>query len=117
MTRGSLWLPLAFCAGIGQNKSCTKTQLTIIGATMATKLTERQQQVLDLIRSEVDRTGFPPTRAEIARALWFKSANASDDHLKALARKGARELTARASAGIPLLVAASTPLPMRHHPG
>lgn len=70
---------------------------------MATKLTERQQQVLDLIRSEVDRTGFPPTRAEIARALGFKSANASEDHLKALARKGAIELTAGASRGIRLL--------------
>ncbi len=77
---------------------------------MATKLTERQQQVLDLIRSEVDRTGFPPTRAEIARALGFKSANASEDHLKALARKGAIELTAGASRGIRLLVPDGAPV-------
>jgi len=70
---------------------------------MAAKLTARQQQILDLIRSEILRTGFPPTRAEIARALGFKSANASEDHLKALARKGAIELTAGASRGIRLV--------------
>ncbi len=69
---------------------------------MAVKLTARQQQILDLIRSEIARTGFPPTRAEIARALGFKSANAAEDHLKALARKGAIELTAGASRGIRL---------------
>lgn len=73
---------------------------------MATKLTERQQQILDLIRHEIQRTGFPPTRAEIAKALGFKSANAAEDHLKALARKGAIELTAGASRGIRLLGAA-----------
>jgi len=70
---------------------------------MATKLTERQQQILDLIRNEISRTGFPPTRAEIARALGFRSANAAEDHLRALARKGAIELTAGASRGIRLL--------------
>ncbi|MCC2596766.1 transcriptional repressor LexA [Pusillimonas sp. MFBS29] len=69
---------------------------------MAVKLTDRQQQVLELIRSEIVRTGFPPTRAEIARALGFKSANAAEDHIKALARKGAIELTAGASRGIRL---------------
>ncbi|MGB6104395.1 MAG: transcriptional repressor LexA [Pusillimonas sp.] len=73
---------------------------------MAAKLTERQQQILELIRSEITRTGFPPTRAEIARALGFKSANAAEDHLKALARKGAIELTAGASRGIRLTDAA-----------
>src|SRR5690554_2574971 len=69
---------------------------------MAVKLTERQQQILELIRSEITRTGFPPTRAEIARALGFKSANAAEDHLKALARKGAIQLTPGASRGIRL---------------
>lgn len=69
---------------------------------MAIKLTERQQQILDLIRSEIARTGFPPTRAEIARTLGFRSANAAEDHLKALAKKGAIELTAGASRGIRL---------------
>ena len=74
---------------------------------MAVKLTERQQQILDLIRSEIARTGFPPTRAEIARALGFRSANAAEDHLKALAKKGAIELTAGASRGIRLTPAMS----------
>jgi len=69
---------------------------------MAIKLTARQQQVFDLIRAEISRTGFPPTRVEIARALGFKSANAAEDHLKALARKGAIALTAGASRGIRL---------------
>ncbi len=70
---------------------------------MTVKLTARQQQVLDIIRSEIERTGFPPTRAEIAQVLGFKSANAAEDHLKALSRKGAIELTAGASRGIRLL--------------
>ncbi len=74
-----------------------------------TKLTERQQQVLDLIRTDIARTGFPPTRAEIARTLGFKSANAAEDHLRALARKGAIELTAGASRGIRLLDTPDTP--------
>jgi repressor LexA len=70
---------------------------------MATKLTARQQEILDLIRHTVAHTGFPPTRAEIAQALGFRSPNAAEDHLKALARKGAIELTAGASRGIRLL--------------
>lgn len=69
---------------------------------MSIKLTERQREILDLIRAEIERTGFPPTRAEIARSLGFRSANAAEDHLKALARKGAIELTPGASRGIRL---------------
>lgn len=80
--------------------------------TMATKLTERQQEILDLIRQTVARTGFPPTRAEIAQALGFRSPNAAEDHLKALARKGAIELTAGASRGIRLKDAEPTPSPI-----
>lgn len=76
---------------------------------MASKLTDRQQQILDLIRQTVTRTGFPPTRAEIAQALGFRSPNAAEDHLKALARKGAIELTAGASRGI-RLKDATTPI-------
>ncbi|RYH30019.1 MAG: repressor LexA, partial [Alcaligenaceae bacterium] len=64
---------------------------------MTIKLTERQRQILDLIRDAITQTGFPPTRAEIATALGFRSPNAAEDHLKALARKGAIELTAGAS--------------------
>lgn len=65
-----------------------------------TKLTARQQQVLDLIKSAVQETGFPPTRAEIAEELGFRSANAAEEHIKALARKGAIEIMAGASRGI-----------------
>lgn len=66
------------------------------------KLTARQQQVLDVIRQYIDDTGYPPTRADIARELSFKSANAAEEHLKALARKGAIEMIAGASRGIRL---------------
>ncbi len=70
---------------------------------MSLKLTARQQEILNLIKSAVERTGFPPTRAEIASALGFKSPNAAEDHLRALARKGAITLTAGASRGIRLV--------------
>ena len=70
---------------------------------MSLKLTARQQEILNLIKAAVDRTGFPPTRAEIAAALGFKSPNAAEDHLRALARKGAITLTAGASRGIRLV--------------
>ncbi len=66
------------------------------------KLTARQQQVLDLIKDHIDDTGYPPTRAEIAQILGFRSANAAEEHLKALARKGAIEMVAGASRGIRL---------------
>jgi repressor LexA len=69
---------------------------------MSLKLTDRQQQILDLIRQAIVNTGFPPTRAELATVLGFKSANAAEDHLRALARKGVIELTAGASRGIRL---------------
>jgi repressor LexA len=66
------------------------------------KLTQRQEQVLAVIRRYIDETGYPPTRADIARELGFKSANAAEEHLKALARKGAIEMVAGASRGIRL---------------
>lgn len=83
---------------------------------MAIKLTQRQQQVLDLIRGTILRTGFPPTRAEIAQNLGFRSANAAEDHLKALARKGAIILTAGASRGIRLAEDAPAQSPTREEP-
>ena len=49
-------------------------------------LTARQAQILELIRQYIGETGYPPTRAEIAKELGFKSANAAEEHLKALAR-------------------------------
>lgn len=66
------------------------------------KLTARQQQILDLIKSAIARTGAPPTRAEIASELGFKSANAAEEHLQALARKGVIELVSGTSRGIRL---------------
>ena len=65
-------------------------------------LTVRQQQILDFVRKFIDTEGYPPTRAEIAKALGFRSANAAEDHLKALARKGAIELQSGTSRGIKL---------------
>ena len=66
------------------------------------KLTARQQQILELIQSTIARTGAPPTRAEIATELGFKSANAAEEHLQALARKGVIELLSGTSRGIRL---------------
>lgn len=67
------------------------------------KLTVRQNEVLACIKRYIDQTGFPPTRADIARELGFRSANAAEDHLKALARKGVIEIISGASRGIRLL--------------
>ena len=64
------------------------------------RLTARQQQIFNLIRDNLDETGYPPTRAEIAQQLGFKSANAAEDHLRALARKGVIEMIPGASRGI-----------------
>ncbi len=66
------------------------------------KLTARQQQILDLVQTAIRRTGAPPTRAEIATELGFKSANAAEEHLQALARKGVIELVSGTSRGIRL---------------
>ncbi|MEN8176700.1 MAG: transcriptional repressor LexA [Pseudomonadota bacterium] len=68
------------------------------------KLTPRQAEVLALIRRHLAETGFPPTRQEIADALGFRSSNAAEEHLRALARKGAIELLRGTSRGIRLLV-------------
>ena len=68
----------------------------------APKLTARQQQILELIQRAISSTGAPPTRAEIATELGFKSANAAEEHLQALARKGVIELVSGTSRGIRL---------------
>ncbi len=75
-------------------------------------LTPRQQEILDLIRDRIETRGAPPTRAEIARELGFRSANAAESHLRALARKGAIELTRGASRGIRLAEGAEGDLPL-----
>jgi repressor LexA len=66
------------------------------------ELTPRQRQVLRFIQDRLDESGVPPTRAEIATALGFKSANAAEDHLRALQRKGVLDLLPGASRGIQL---------------
>lgn len=66
------------------------------------KLTARQQQIFDLVRRSIERTGSPPTRAEIAAQLGFRSANAAEEHLQALARKGVIELVGGTARGIRL---------------
>lgn len=66
------------------------------------KLTTRQQQVLDFIKEYMGSNGYPPTRVDIAKELGFRSPNAAEDHLKALARKGAIEMIPGASRGIRL---------------
>lgn len=66
-------------------------------------LTSRQAEILELIRSYVAEEGCPPTRAEIAETLGFRSPNAAEDHLRALERKGMIELVPGASRGIRLL--------------
>ncbi len=76
------------------------------------KLTPRQEQILNLIKDAIDNTGFPPTRAEIANELGFKSANAAEEHLQALARKGAIEISPGTSRGIRLIGSSVETIPM-----
>lgn len=89
------------------------------------ELTQRQQQILELVQDVIDTTGMPPTRVEIARKLGFRSANAAEDHLRALARKGMIELLPGAARGIRLTdppglpvvgrVAAGSPILAQEH--
>lgn len=64
------------------------------------KLSPRQSDVLDFIRAFIAREGMPPTRTEVARGLGFKSANAAEEHIQALARKGALFLRPGIARGI-----------------
>jgi len=77
---------------------------------MIKKLTKRQSQILDLIRNAIETSGIPPTRAEIANHLGFRSANAAEDHLRALARKKVIELLPGSSRGIRLLNPTGLPI-------
>ena len=76
------------------------------------KLTPRQQQILELIQNAIARTGAPPTRAEIAAELGFKSANAAEEHLRALERKGILDILPGASRGIQLKQSGLPGLPL-----
>jgi repressor LexA len=88
-------------------------------------LTPRQQEILQLIQQQIETTGLPPTRAEIARQLGFRSDNAAEEHLKVLARKGVLQLVPGTSRGIRLIdsgglpvvgrVAAGNPILAREH--
>lgn len=75
-----------------------------------TKLTKRQNEILSLIQSHMASTGSPPTRAEIAKIMGFRSPNAAEDHLRALARKGVIELVPGTSRGIRLAKSAGIPV-------
>lgn len=76
------------------------------------KLTARQQEILYFIQEFMETEGFPPTRAEIAQALGFRSVNAAEDHLKALVRKNAIEILPNVSRGIRILGASESGLPL-----
>jgi len=76
---------------------------------MAKDLTTRQKQIIELIQRHIDDTGFPPTRVEIAKELGFRSANAAEEHLRALHRKGAIEMIPGASRGIRIISNKNTP--------
>ena len=67
------------------------------------ELTARQSEILELIKARISENGMPPTRAEIARAVGFKSPNAAEEHLKALAKKGVLEIMPGTSRGIRLI--------------
>jgi len=67
------------------------------------ELTRRQSEILNLIRRQIEKTGMPPTRAEICAALGFRSPNAAESHLRALEAKGVIEMTPGASRGIRLI--------------
>jgi repressor LexA len=73
-------------------------------------LTPRQREILDFIRNTLDVLGAPPTRAEIANAFGFASANAAEEHLKALAKKGNIVLEPGAARGIRLVEQLGLPL-------
>ena len=66
-------------------------------------LTAQQQKILDFIRHTLEASGFPPTRAEIAQALEFRSPNAAETHLRALEKKGVIEILRGAARGIRLV--------------
>jgi repressor LexA len=75
-------------------------------------LTARQEEILNLIKTNIRATGYPPTRAEIANELGFKSPNAAEEHLRALAKKGVIEMIKGTSRGIRLLDEEHNGLPL-----
>ena len=76
------------------------------------KLTSRQEEILGFIKDYLQETGFPPTRSEIAQKMGFKSPNAAEEHLRALARKGAIEMMPGTSRGLRLPINEQLGLPI-----
>jgi repressor LexA len=85
-----------------KTRSSPRTQDDTPSASVASQLTARQRQILDWIRGYLETTGMPPTRAEIATGLGFSTPSSAEDHLQALARKGAIEMLPGASRGLRL---------------
>ena len=97
---------LHYLITVYNNRYCIDEQTIIM------KLTKRQSEILDLIKDHLQQYGVPPTRAEIAQAFGFKSPNAAEEHLKALAKKGVIEMMPGASRGIRLIGADTLGLPI-----
>ena len=76
------------------------------------KLTARQEEILAYVKEYMHETGYPPTRSEIASKMGFKSPNAAEEHLRALARKGAIEVLPGTSRGIKLPINEQLGLPI-----
>ena len=89
--------------GYKNSQSNITSKSPVFGEAYMIKLTARQQEILNLISKSIEKTGFPPTRAEIAAELGFRSVNAAEEHLQALARKGVIEMVPGISRGIRLL--------------
>jgi repressor LexA len=104
--------PAALATGVELVKN-TAMSLYSKSIASAPKLTPRQRQILQLIEHAIERYGAPPTRAEIAAEFGFKSPNAAEEHLRALARKGVIELVSGTSRGI-RLKGSSSDLPAAH---
>ena len=75
-------------------------------------LTKRQEEILDLIKSHIYDFGFPPTRADIAKTLGFKSPNAAEQHLRAIEKKGFIKILSGASRGIVLSESENNEIPV-----
>ncbi len=97
---------LGLCFYVG----CTKIQHLSPEKNVMVKLTPRQQEILDFIRSSLEVLGAPPTRAEIANAFGFASHNAAEEHLRALAKKGVIVLEPGSARGIRLVEQLGLPL-------
>ena len=75
-------------------------------------LTKRQEEILNLIKTHISDFGFPPTRADIAKTLGFKSPNAAEQHLRAIEKKGFIKILSGASRGIVLSESENNEIPV-----